>query len=136
MKRASIFGIVTFASAIAGPLSAQQPAVPPLTQKLGVGPEFLVGTLPNGLRYYIRKNSEPAKRAELRLAVNAGSILEDPDQLGYAHFVEHTAFNGTTHFKKNDLMKFQMITNPENVPAGTDLYKKNMSNTAEAADAQ
>ena len=106
MKRASILGIVTLACAVAVPLAAQQPAAsPPLTQKLGVGPEFVVGTLPNGLRYYIRKNAEPAKRAELRLAVNAGSILEDPDQLGYAHFIEHTAFNGTTHFKKNDLIK-------------------------------
>jgi zinc protease len=107
MKRASILRIVTLACAVAFPLAAQQPAAsPPLTQKLGVGPEFVLGTLPNGLRYYIRKNSEPAKRAELRLAVNTGSILEDPDQLGYAHFVEHTAFDATTHFKKNDLIKY------------------------------
>ncbi len=107
MKRASILRIVTLACAVAFPLAAQQPAAsPPLTQKLGVGPEFVLGTLPNGLRYYIRKNTEPAKRAELRLAVNTGSILEDPDQLGYAHFIEHTAFNGTTHFKKNDLIKY------------------------------
>ena len=60
----------------------------------------------SGLRYYIRKNVEPAKRAELRLVVNAGSILEDDDQRGYAHFLEHTAFNGTRHFKKNDLIKY------------------------------
>lgn len=107
MKRASILRIVTLACAVAFPLAAQQPAAsPPLTQKLGVGPEFVVGTLPNGIHYYIRKNSEPAKRAELRLAVNAGSILEDSDQLGYAHFVEHTAFDGTTHFKQNDLIKY------------------------------
>ncbi len=89
------------------PLHAQtSTAAPPLTQKLTIGPEFVVGTLPNGLRYYIRKNAEPAKRMELRLVVNAGSILEDDDQLGYAHFVEHMAFNGTTHFKKNELVKF------------------------------
>jgi zinc protease len=108
MKRASILGIVTLACAVALPLAAQQPSAPPppLTQKLGVGPEFVVGVLPNGLHYYIRRNTEPAKRAELRLAVNAGSILEDPDQLGYAHFVEHTAFDGTTHFKRNDLIKY------------------------------
>ena len=89
------------------PLAAQQPAAaPPLTQTLGIGPEFVLGTLPNGLRYYIRKNVEPAKRMELRLVVNAGSILEDNDQLGYAHFIEHMAFNGTAHFKKNDLVKY------------------------------
>src|SRR5436853_223236 len=84
---------------------AQQTALP-LTQKLGVDPAILVGTLPNGVRYYIRKNTEPAKRAELRLAINAGSILEEDNQRGYAHFVEHTAFNGTKNFKKNDLVKY------------------------------
>lgn len=84
-------------------LSAQ---APPLTQKLGVDPGVIVGKLPNGFTYYIRKNGEPAKRAELRLVVNAGSILEDDKQLGYAHFVEHMAFNGTTHFKKNDLVHY------------------------------
>ena len=52
------------------------------------------------------RNNKPEKRAELRLVVNAGSILEDDDQLGLAHFVEHTAFNGTTHFKKNDLVNY------------------------------
>src|SRR6185436_15810816 len=65
-----------------------------------------IGTLPNGLRYYIRKNSRPEKRAELRLAVNAGSILENDDQRGFAHFVEHMAFNGSEHFAKNDLVKY------------------------------
>src|SRR4051812_16755031 len=66
----------------------------------------IVGTLPNGLRYYIRKNAKPEKRAELRLVVNAGSVLENDNQLGLAHFVEHTAFNGTTHFSHNDLVKY------------------------------
>lgn len=65
-----------------------------------------VGTLANGLRFYIRKNARPAKRAELRLVVNAGSILEDPDQLGLAHFTEHMAFNGTTNFKKQALVDY------------------------------
>ena len=110
MTFASTTRAVLLAIAVALPAAAQQqqsaPAAPPLTKKLDIGPEFVVGTLPNGLRYYIRKNSEPAKRAELRLAVNAGAILEDDDQNGYAHFVEHTAFNGTTHFKKNDLVKY------------------------------
>jgi zinc protease len=82
---------------------AQTPAP---TQPLPIDPKVIVGTLPNGLRYYIRKNSRPEKRAELRLVVNAGSILEDDDQRGLAHFVEHTAFDGTTHFKKNDLISY------------------------------
>ena len=100
------FAVAAATSSPPLPIAAQPPGPPPLTQKLAVGPEFVTGTLPNGLRYYIRKNGEPAKRMELRLAVNAGSILEDADQLGYAHFVEHMAFNGTTHFKKNELVKY------------------------------
>src|SRR6185503_3469938 len=54
----------------------------------------------------IRANSYPAKRAELRLAVNAGSIVEDDDQRGMAHVIEHMGFNGTTHFKKNELVNY------------------------------
>ena len=65
-----------------------------------------IGSLPNGLRYYIRVNQRPAHRAELRLVVNAGSILEDPDQRGLAHFVEHMAFNGTAHFAKQELVDY------------------------------
>jgi zinc protease len=78
----------------------------PLTAKLPVDGKVKIGTLPNGIRYYIRKNLKPEKRAELRLVVNAGSVLENDNQLGLAHFVEHTAFNGTTHFAKNDLVKY------------------------------
>ena len=74
--------------------------------KLPVDPKVRIGTLPNGLRYYIRQNAKPENRAELRLVVNAGSILEKDNQLGYAHFVEHTAFNGTRNFAKNDLVKY------------------------------
>ncbi|HEY8166988.1 MAG TPA: pitrilysin family protein, partial [Gemmatimonadaceae bacterium] len=77
-----------------------------LTTPLPVDPKIRVGTLPNGIRYYIRQNTTPQKRAELRLAVNAGSILETDDQLGMAHVVEHTAFNGTLHFAKNDLISY------------------------------
>src|SRR5689334_7383875 len=106
-KRAVLSRAAVLACALVFPLAAQQPgAPPPLTQKLGVMPEVTIGTLPNGLKYDIRRNTEPAKRMELRLAVDAGSIQEDNDQLGYAHFIEHMAFNGTTHFKKNDLVKY------------------------------
>ena len=73
---------------------------------LPVSPEVTVGKLANGLTYYIRKNQEPANRAELRLVVNAGSILENEAQLGLAHFTEHMAFNGTKNFKKQELVDF------------------------------
>ena len=71
-----------------------------------VGPQVKVGKLPNGLTYYIQKNGKPEKKLELRLVIKAGSILEDDDQQGLAHFVEHLAFNGSTHFKKNELISY------------------------------
>ncbi len=77
-----------------------------LSDKLPLSPEIRKGILPNGLTYYIRKNGKPENKVELRLAIKAGSILEDEDQLGLAHFTEHMAFNGSKHFKKNDLVSF------------------------------
>ncbi|HTE31057.1 MAG TPA: pitrilysin family protein, partial [Chryseolinea sp.] len=77
-----------------------------LTDKLPVDARLKIGKLPNGLTYYIQKNVRPEKKVELRLVVNAGSILEDDDQLGLAHFTEHMAFNGSKNFKKNDLVSF------------------------------
>ena len=65
-----------------------------------------IGQLDNGLTYYLRENGEPAGRLELRLAVNAGSVLEDEDQRGLAHFVEHMLFNGTRRFPKQSLIAF------------------------------
>ena len=85
-------------------LQTQAPAAD--RRPLPLDPAVVTGTLPNGLRYYIRKNSRPAHRAELRLVVNAGSILEADDQRGLAHFVEHMAFNGTSHFKKQALVDY------------------------------
>jgi len=64
------------------------------------------GTLPNGMRYYIQPNAKPEKKVELRLAVNAGSILENDDQQGMAHFIEHMNFNGTEHYPKNALVDY------------------------------
>lgn len=76
------------------------------TTPLGIDPKVKIGKLPNGLTYYLRKNVEPKNRAELRLVVNAGSILETDQQLGLAHFVEHMAFNGTKNFEKQELVDF------------------------------
>jgi zinc protease len=63
-------------------------------------------TLPNGLKYYVRQNSRPAKRVSLRLAVKAGSMHEADDQQGLAHLIEHMAFNGSEHFKPGELVSF------------------------------
>jgi zinc protease len=77
-----------------------------LTQAIPVEPQITVGKFENGLQYYVRTNAKPEKRAELRLAVKAGSTLEDDDQQGLAHFVEHMAFNGTEHFPKDEIVQF------------------------------
>src|SRR5262245_10564168 len=63
-------------------------------------------TLPNGLTYFVRQNSRPAKRVSLRLAVKAGSLFENDDQLGLAHLIEHMAFNGSAHFKPGELVSY------------------------------
>ena len=77
-----------------------------VTKVLPQDSAVVTGTLENGLKYYIRQNNKPEQRIEFRLVVNAGSILEDDDQQGLAHFLEHMAFNGTKHFDKNDLVGF------------------------------
>lgn len=88
---------------IAGDLAAQS-----LNLKAALPNDSAVlrGRLPNGVRYFIRRNVKPEKRAELRLVVNAGSILEDDTQRGVAHFVEHMAFNGTRRFPKAEIVNF------------------------------
>lgn len=73
---------------------------------LPVDPDVIIGKLPNGLTYYIRKNSEPKNRAELYLVSKAGSVLETDAQEGLAHFTEHMAFNGTRDFPKNELVNY------------------------------
>jgi zinc protease len=76
------------------------------SDRMPTDPEITIGQLPNGIHYYIRANKKPEKRAELRLVIKAGSVLEDEDQQGLAHLVEHMAFNGTTHFPKNEIVSF------------------------------
>ena len=77
-----------------------------LNQPIPVDSAVTIGQLENGITYYLRENHEPESRLELRLVVNAGSVLEDEDQLGLAHFVEHMLFNGTQRFPKQTLMAF------------------------------
>jgi len=76
------------------------------TGQLPFDPAATVGTLSNGMRYYIRENKKPEKRAELRLVVDAGSVLEDDDQRGLAHMVEHMAFRGTKKFAGNQISSY------------------------------
>jgi zinc protease len=94
------------APAIGRDASAATVANYALTQLMPVDPEVSLGTLPNGLRYYVRPNLKPARRVELRLVVKAGSVLEDPDQLGLAHFVEHMLFEGTRNFPGQGINDF------------------------------
>src|SRR6267142_3385770 len=86
--------------------AAPAQVAPSLSDPIPVEREITIGRLSNGLRYYVRANRKPEKRAELRLVVKAGSVLEDDNQQGLAHFVEHMAFNGTQHFPKNDIIQF------------------------------
>lgn len=99
---ARFVAVVIFLFCIQPSVYAQQKA----TDKLPLDPAVTTGQLPNGLKYYIKKNTRPENKVELRLVVNAGSILEDDDQRGLAHFTEHMAFNGTKNFKKNELVSF------------------------------
>ena len=73
---------------------------------LPLWPNVKRGKLPNGMTYYVMKHKEPAKRALLWLAVNAGSVQEDDDQRGLAHMVEHLAFNGTKRFPKAEIINY------------------------------
>ncbi|MBK8143943.1 MAG: insulinase family protein [Bacteroidetes bacterium] len=74
--------------------------------KIPVDAKIKSGVLANGLKYYIIQNKKPEKKIELRMAVNAGSILEDNDQLGLAHLMEHMNFNGLKNFPKNEVVHY------------------------------
>jgi len=94
--------------ATAGPASARGATAAPSADDaaLPLWPEVKRGTLANGLTYYILPHRKPEHRAFLWLAVNAGSVLEDDDQRGLAHFDEHMAFNGTRRFPKADIVNY------------------------------
>ena len=100
MKRiTAIFAILFIAALSFGQTTGLDKPIP-------VDPKVKIGKLENGLTYYIRKNSKPENRVELRLVVKAGSMQEEDAQLGLAHFTEHMAFNGSKHFPKNELIKY------------------------------
>src|SRR5215831_4253107 len=99
-------GRIGGAQAPAQPAPDQRARTLALADLMPVDQAIVRGQLANGLRYYVRANPKPEKRAELRLVVKAGSILEEDDQRGLAHFVEHMAFNGTAHFPKQEVVSF------------------------------
>ncbi|MDQ2818996.1 MAG: insulinase family protein [Pseudomonadota bacterium] len=112
---ALLFALLFAAPVLAASTTPATPATPAasvavtpakLDAVLPAGPQVKVGKLANGLTYYIQKNTKPARKLELRLVVKAGSILEDEDQQGLAHFTEHMAFNGSTNFKKHELVSW------------------------------
>lgn len=92
--------IVVFLTSLVFQVVAQDQTAIPLN------PDIRYGKLKNGLTYYVLKNSEPKDKVELRLAVNVGSMQENEDQLGLAHFTEHMGFNGTKNFEKNELVDY------------------------------
>jgi len=103
------FGRLLLPFLLALSLVLSAPAAPTPTADdpaLSLDPQIRSGRLDNGLSYFIRVNSKPENRAALRLAVNAGSVLEEEHQRGLAHFLEHMAFNGTEHFEKQELVDF------------------------------
>ena len=97
-----IFSFMSFANASAD----KGQKVGNTNEEIPLNPKVKFGKLDNGLTYYIMQNAKPEDKVELRLALNAGSILEDDDQLGLAHFMEHMNFNGTKHFEKNELVDY------------------------------
>jgi zinc protease len=95
-------------AALAAPLLAQPPAAEPWPQAksdLPADPDVRFGTLPNGMRYAIRRNATPPGQTSLRLRIDAGSLHEAEDQRGLAHFIEHMAFNGTTHVPEGEFVR-------------------------------
>ena len=94
-----VFGILLFPLAVFAQQMDYSKAIP-------FDPSVKTGKLENGLTYYIKKNAKPEKKVDLRLVVNAGSILEEDDQQGLAHFMEHMCFNGTKRFPKNELVDY------------------------------
>ena len=93
----------------AAPALAQAPApTDPFAQATSDIPadsNVRFGTLPNGMQYALLRNATPPGQASFRLRIDAGSLMENENQLGLAHFMEHMAFNGTTNIPENDLLR-------------------------------
>ena len=86
--------------------SARPAAIPAPREAVPLDPAVRRAQLDSGLTYYVRVNRRPARRAVLWLVVDAGSVVEDDDQRGLAHFLEHMAFNGTRRFAKQEIVNY------------------------------
>ena len=98
MKKLFLSLLLTMVGTVAM-MAQEMPSVP-------LDPDVRIGKLDNGLTYYIRYNNWPENRAEFYIAQKVGSIQEDDNQRGLAHFLEHMAFNGSKHFKGNELLRW------------------------------
>ena len=98
--------VIAFVSGVSTLGYSQTKFKQPQSNLVPIDPEVKIGTLSNGFTYYIRRNIEPKKRADLYLAVKAGSILEHDNQQGLAHLVEHMGFKGTKHYPQNELIDY------------------------------
>lgn len=108
VRRLPFFLLVALGIALVAPRPA--PAAPPVfgqeTSDLKPDPAAIWGRLPNGLRYVVLPNKEPRARASLRLVVGSGSLYEKEAQRGLAHYLEHMAFNGSTHYPPGTLVEY------------------------------
>lgn len=102
MKQKRILSLLLLSFACLFQLAAQQQELQPLP----VDPQVRYGKLPNGLTYYIRHNEQPKERADFYIAQNVGSMLEEDNQRGLAHFLEHMAFNGSKNFPDKGMDEF------------------------------
>lgn len=99
MKKFFITFVALFATVAMAFAQMQMPTIP-------LDPAVRKGTLPNGLTYYIQHNEWPEKRVDFYIAQKVGSMQEEDDQRGLAHFLEHMCFNGTTHFPGDNLKQY------------------------------
>jgi len=99
MKQVKLLALLIAFMLLAMGMNAQPGAID-WNSPLPIDPKVVIGELENGMKYYIRKNSEPKERAEFYIVHNVGAILEDDDQDGLAHFTEHMAFNGTSNYPR------------------------------------
>ena len=98
MKKLSVIAVLAASMLMPSQMKAQQMPQLPLDTAV------VFGKLPNGLTYYIRHNEEPRNRAYFYIAQRVGSVQEEEEQRGLAHFLEHMCFNGTTHFPDNKIV--------------------------------
>ena len=109
-RSALALAFIAASLALAGPVNARvaapaAPSWPQATSDVAADPSYLFGVLPNGMRYAIRRQAIPPGQAALRLHISAGSLNEADGQQGYAHFVEHMAFNGSTRVPEGEMVK-------------------------------